>query len=128
MDKKQSNDTSTECEKKIIAKKTYAKGINKARCALPLKALDDKNISTTRKSAAEGRNIIITITGSDAFLIDALRLKVAHKKYRKWGRNNGKAWCLSTDKNDAKKKWKKVVNACYKSIEFRSNGKAYGRR
>ncbi|MBL4940218.1 MAG: hypothetical protein JKY81_00990 [Colwellia sp.] len=70
-------------------------------------------------------SIIIETEGDDGFLIDALGLWIDGKASKYWGKDDAGAWCLSTDKKDANKGWKRILkkNACYTAIHFKKNKK-----
>lgn len=66
----------------------------------------------------------IETNGSDGFLIDQIRYYKdrSHSKIvQHWGRDEGKAWCLSTDKTDGSRSWKNVISnqKCYRRMKFR---------
>lgn len=84
--------------------------------------------------------IRVSIDGADAFYIDHLVFayklsgcalgQCGWEKKSWWGRNKGKGWCLSTDKNDHKKAgWEKYVDekvGCSSCFRFvRSGTKVY---
>lgn len=112
-------------DKKVVASKTFPKGISRNACKKPFKILDRSKETGRKKSLAQGRHVVIATAGGDGFLIDEIRLKVDHRKDIRWGRDNGKAWCLSTEKDDVKGKWKKVASTCLPNFIFHSNGKTY---
>jgi len=72
-------------------------------------------------------NVIIETEGGDGFLIDALALGVDGNSNKYWGQDDAGAWCLSTDKKDANKSWKKYVgkNSCYTAIHFKAKSGKY---
>jgi hypothetical protein len=62
---------------------------------------------------------------SNALLIDRAYLNDQNNE-NGWGRQNGGAWCLSTDPNDGKGWAKKFsVSGCYRTLRFDNNDKVY---
>lgn len=55
----------------------------------------------------------------DAMLVDAASLWT-HNNERHWGMQNGGAWCLSTDTNDAGGIWADYISAgrCFRTLRF----------
>ena len=71
----------------------------------------------------EVAKLVFQTNGDDAFLIDAVVLVENGKRKKKWGKNGGGAWCMSTDPKDAQRSWKSIVKGCYRKIEFPVKGK-----
>lgn len=119
----------------VVRDEIYQEVIDNASCEVGFKAVVGQVISFgqgdviafSKSIATNPAYIQIFISGSDAFYIDRLMFVDRHGNGTKWGKNEGRGWCLSRDPSDANKGWKNHVSACYACIEFNvSNGKADG--
>jgi hypothetical protein len=133
----------------VYYKKTY-KGISESQCAEPLGGVLGNNFTFSLSLPRVDNDpyyldkIRITTSGTDGFMIDALKFEKTRYYYKKilnnwvqsgtawddvqkWGVNKGGAWCLSGDATDADRTWKGTVSACYRYIEFDiKTGKSQG--
>lgn len=83
------------------------------------------------KTATETKavdNIKVKTKGTDALFIDEARMTISGTG-KSFGQDNGKGWCLSTNKSDGAGKWKKYVDqsfGCHSCLKFvYSSGKVY---
>ena len=89
-------------------------------------------------SLGRATSVKLEIFGDDRLIIDRLKLSVSYRynfwpylwspssKIHGWGANNGDAWCLSTDPNDAKiGEYKSHVDSCEECLMFREKGNDY---
>lgn len=60
----------------------------------------------------------VTTTGDDGFYIDKIELYKGGKLAKRYGNDNGKGWCLSTDPGDANDSWKGTTENGCKASQF----------
>ena len=95
---------------KFVGSRTKHKGISD-RC----NSSDEKFTYKTNKKIT---SVVVKTNGTDAFFIDELYLYKNSKKKKKHGSDNGRGWCLSKDKNDAKS-WMNNTKKCKSQITFK---------
>ncbi len=104
-------------------------GTKKQDC---VKKVPDCGLTWNAEFELEGTGVThltIETTGHDAFFMDSLSLEGPGGRERaRWGRENGKGWCLSKDLEDNDGAWAPYVDrSCYRGFKFDvSNQKAYG--
>ena len=59
--------------------------------------------------------------GNNAFMIDAMRLYQGGNLIAYWGKDNGKAWCLSREAEDDSGDWESLVDGCAARLNFSIN-------
>ena len=64
---------------------------------------------------------VVSTNRDDGFYIDEAYLYINNTLAKKYGSDDGKGWCLSTDPNDAFTAWKGYIddNKCHRQLEFR---------
>lgn len=67
-------------------------------------------------------HVVLQTNGNDGFWMDEVYLDLDNgindKTIKRWGRDGGKGYCLSTDPKDGKGAWKGRVDGCHKAIKF----------
>ena len=110
---------------------TY-KNNKKQRCKKKRPVCGSTSDASFKVSGADITDIRIWTTGSDGFFMDEVYLySPSGKLMKRFGRDDGKGWCLSKDRGDNSGKWKPYVSSkgCYPGFKFvLKSGKAYGLR
>jgi C1A family cysteine protease len=75
------------------------------------------SIKTTEKIT----RVVVSTNGDDGFFIDEAYLYINNSLARKFDKDDGQGWCLSTDPTDASRSWKGYAkdNRCYSQVEFK---------
>ena len=86
----------------------------------PKKGIKDcsSNATFSFQSNEKITGVNVTTNGSDGFIIDKIELYKNGELINRYGSNNGKGWCLSTDPNDAYTAWKGTTENGCKASQF----------
>jgi len=79
------------------------------------------------ENTSSKRDTYLWTSCGDALLIDRARLTIGDYS-KQWGNDQGGAWCLSTDANDASGSWANVVTAgtCFRTLRFNGANRRVG--
>ena len=79
-----------------------------------------------RNYSGRPAKIVLTATGDNAAFIDHLDLET-YSDYsffgggdliKRWGKDDGRGWCLSTDPDDINGAWKDYASGCHRTLTF----------
>tara|TARA_R110001599_G_C12274010_1_gene661842 strand:+ start:9669 stop:10208 length:540 start_codon:yes stop_codon:yes gene_type:complete len=77
-----------------------------------------KNFPCPTQPSCEFAGFQIHAKGGNAFMIDRMRLYKGSTLIQTWGKDDGRAWCLSTEPGDDSGDWADLVDGCYSKIDF----------